>query len=511
MAYSGNQQRRRSIIDLTCEEAQAFLLKEEEYCDLALPRYFQFCNLLKDVARVLEGKRPSDFMCRKKARNLDRVNHVLLSNKDGRYAWRPLELVHPALYVSLVNEITKPDHWTLICSRFREFAENDRIICLSLPVESMTKEKDKAELINKWWHDVEQKSIEISLEYDFMIQTDINDCYPTIYTHTIAWALHSKQVAKANRYERTEIELIGDIIDSYIQDMRFGQTNGIPQGSVLMDFIAEMVLGYADTELAARISNEIEPELDYRILRYRDDYRIFVTQQQHGEQILKCLAEVLIELGLKLNPKKTDISSEVIQSSIKDDKLDWMFRKQTNRNLQKRLLIIHDHSMKHPHAGSLNDALDKYRKRLRRKNPKDDQTLSLISIVVDIAYRNPRTYPLSSAILSELIDLFKTEEEKRDIVEKIREKFRKLPNTGYVDIWLQRISHKFAPDIEFKEPLCRLVSKKATQIWDNSWISSRDLKEAIDARKIVHWKTLEDMPPIVTDEEVELFSSSYVP
>jgi hypothetical protein len=29
--------------------------------------------------------------------------------------------------------------------------------------------------------------------------------------------------------------------------MRHGQTNGIPQGSVLMDFIAEMVLGYADT------------------------------------------------------------------------------------------------------------------------------------------------------------------------------------------------------------------------------------------------------------------------
>jgi hypothetical protein len=28
--------------------------------------------------------------------------------------------------------------------------------------------------------------------------------------------------------------------------MNNGQTNGIPQGSVLMDFIAEMVLGYID-------------------------------------------------------------------------------------------------------------------------------------------------------------------------------------------------------------------------------------------------------------------------
>ena len=175
------------------------------------------------------------------------------------------------------------------------------------------------------------------------------------------------------------------------------------------------------------------------------------------------------------------------------------------------MLIIHDHSMEHPHAGSLNDALDKYRKRLRHRTPEDDHTLSLISIVVDIAYRNPRTYPITFAILSELIDLLENEEEKREIIEKVRKKFRKLPKTGLMEIWLQRISHKFAPDIEFEEPLCRLVGKKTTQIWDNSWISSRDLKEAIDARNIVDWKTLKDMPPIVTDEEVELFHSNYDP
>ena len=301
MSKSGDQQRRRSIIELSCEEARAYLLKGEEYCDLVLPRYFQFSNLLKDVAKVLEGKKPSDFMCRKKARNLDRVNHVIFNNKDGRYAWRRFELIHPALYVLLVNEITMPDHWDLICSRFEKFADNAKIECLSLPVESMTSEKDKAELVYKWWHDVEQKSIELSLDYDFMIQTDINDCYPTIYTHSIAWALHTKEYAKAHP---RDMSLIGNFIDCYIQDMRYGQTNGIPQGSVLMDFIAEMVLGYADTKLTSKINNRINPEPDYRILRYRDDYRIFVTDRQHGEQILKCLTEVLIELGLKTESHK---------------------------------------------------------------------------------------------------------------------------------------------------------------------------------------------------------------
>ena len=37
--------------------------------------------------------------------------------------------------------------------------------------------------------------------------------------------------------------------------MSYGQTNGIPQGTILMDFIAEMVLGYADYLLTERLKD----------------------------------------------------------------------------------------------------------------------------------------------------------------------------------------------------------------------------------------------------------------
>ena len=363
MANRKEKQRRRSIIDLSDDEARAFFLKGESYCNFNLPSYFQFNELLKGVAEVLEGKQLSNFTdgSQRTVRTFDGVNHVILANKDGRYAWRPLELVHPALYVSLVNEITEPAYWELIRGRFIEFGENAKIRCLSLPVESMTDEKDNAELVFKWWQEVEQRSIELSLDYDFMIQTDIIDCYPAIYTHSIAWALHSKQYAKDHRSDKN---LIGNIIDDHIQDMRQGQTNGIPQGSALMDLIGEIVLGYADTELTAKINKEQIEE--YQILRYRDDYRIFVTTRQNGERILKCLTEVMIDLGLKLNPTKTDVSGEVVRSSIKGDKLSWLFGRQSDRNLQKQLLMIHDHSIEHPNSGSLAVNLDRYRKRLLR-------------------------------------------------------------------------------------------------------------------------------------------------
>ncbi len=150
----------------------------------------------------------------------------------------------------------------MICDRFSEFGTNPKIKCLSLLVESVTEESDKADQVSRWWQDYEQKSIEMSLDYDFIIQTDIVDCYPAIYAHSIAWALHTKTFAKTHRNDKM---LIGNVIDSHLKDMRQGQTNGIPQRSVLMDFIGEMVLGYSDTELTTRIENEgIEMTMDPR-------------------------------------------------------------------------------------------------------------------------------------------------------------------------------------------------------------------------------------------------------
>lgn len=119
-----------------------------------------------------------------------------------------------------------------------------------------------------WWNDVEQKSIELSLKYNWIGITDITDCYGSIYTHSIAWALHGISTAKTNRKET----LIGNAIDKKIRNMTYGQTNGIPQGSLLMDFIAEIVLGYGDLLLTEILEEEkIE---DYTILRYRDDYML---------------------------------------------------------------------------------------------------------------------------------------------------------------------------------------------------------------------------------------------
>ncbi len=134
--------RERSVLEMTPKQARAFFLKPESYCSVDLPAYFQFGKLLTAVSKVLKSKPLSDMA--KKPRQHEGVNYSLLSNKDGRHAWRPFQLIHPALYVSLVDQMTAPENWKFIRNRFKKCEALKQFVCLSIPVHSLSKRKDKA-------------------------------------------------------------------------------------------------------------------------------------------------------------------------------------------------------------------------------------------------------------------------------------------------------------------------------------------------------------------------------
>ena len=64
----------------------------------------------------------------------------------------------------------------------------------------------------------------------------------------------------------------------------------------MMDFIAEIVLGYVDEMIGV----ELGSPADVRILRYRDDYRIFSNTQERGEEVLKTVSDKLRVVGMRL-------------------------------------------------------------------------------------------------------------------------------------------------------------------------------------------------------------------
>lgn len=491
-----------SVLEMTNIEVRTFLLQPNNYCSFDIPTYIDLDSVLEAADAAIASTQPHRSGSPKPG-ELDDVNHRLMTNKDGSFAWRPFQLVHPALYVELVNIMTESANWDLIKNRFGDFQSDENIICCSLPgLEEKDKTQKESSILN-WWQNVEQASIQLSLEYKHLTTTDITDCYGALYTHTIAWALHGKESAKSKRQDKT---LVGNNIDNVLQDMQNRQTNGIPQGNVISDFLAEMVLGYADTLLSEALTQK--GITDYKILRYRDDYRIFTQTAEAGRAILLQLTNILAELNFKLNSSKTSITEDVVTGSIKPDKLYWNSTIKFDKSLLKTLLIIRNLASLHPNSGSLSVALGSFRKRIEKITKRPGNNGVLIPVVIDIMYRNPRTYPTAASILSKLLS-FEDEESSLKYINQIIKKFEDIPNIGFLDIWLQRISIKYDRALAYDEQIAQLVAGGSVKLWNSDWLVP-SVKSAIDAVELVNEEEVEKIDKIIPLAETESFLFSYL-
>lgn len=150
---------------MTNNEVRSFFLKSNSYCNIDLPIYFNFQPLIDNISLKIGGKNISDFYQNKRSNppnKFEDVNYKFLNNKDGKYSWRPFEIIHPVIYISLVQEICKIENWKIIGERFKEFQSNKNIICSSISGESKSKKYDKKATILNWCNEFEQKSIVLS-------------------------------------------------------------------------------------------------------------------------------------------------------------------------------------------------------------------------------------------------------------------------------------------------------------------------------------------------------------
>lgn len=493
----------KRLLDLTAKEAKAHFLKGSSYFNGDFPDYISFEPILKGVSDVLAD---GHFSAHKASGPdlLSDVNYSFVANKDGRFAWRPYELMHPAVYVSLVNLICSDDGWKLITERMAAF-EKGVVTCCSAPVLSTDHQKDQAAQVRNWWQAVEQRSIELSLEFSHVLHTDVTDCYGSLYTHSISWALHGLDVAKK---AKGKDGLLGDKIDACIRAGRYGQTNGISQGSVLMDFIAELVLGYVD-EL---ITSELGAAKDFRILRYRDDYRIFTNSDVRAEEILKVISDQLRSVGMRLGVAKTFINTNVVEGSIKPDKLagiDLQDLGESNaQTIQKQLLRLHSFGRRYPNSGALRRLLGELHSKVIDKKVTPDDLTVQVAIAADIAVVSPLAFPAIAGILSHMISLAQ-KGDKVVLWEKVYQKMSQVPHNGYLEVWLQRVTKPKAVGIEYKsaESLCRIVNGEKVELWNTSWIGNKNLVGALDVTKIVV-KDATEAPEVMKPEEVELFNAN---
>ncbi|MCO5333923.1 MAG: hypothetical protein M9893_07910, partial [Pyrinomonadaceae bacterium] len=132
----------------------------------------------------------------------------------------------------------------------------------------------------------------------------------------------------------------------------------------------------------------------------------------------------------------------------------------------------------------------------------------LVSILVDIMYKSPQTYPIASAILSKLLSLIPETDKKNEILDVVSQRFEKIPNTGHLKIWLQRLTIKLDRQKQYSERLCEKVNNQELPIWNSDWLED-GLKTLIENTAIIDEKEIAEIDTVIAKEEVELFKTEY--
>ena len=131
----------------------------------------------------------------------------------------------------------------------------------------------------------------------YVLRTDIAQFYPSIYTHSVPWVLHTTSVAKASI---GNMALVGNVLDKELQACQHGQTKGVAIGPDTSLGIAELLLAPLDLRVSAEC-NVVGG------CRFIDDIELTFVNLADADKALTKIEHLLSELELQLNAQKTSI------------------------------------------------------------------------------------------------------------------------------------------------------------------------------------------------------------
>ncbi len=153
---------------------------------------------------------------------------------------------------------------------------------------------------------------ELEKRYRYMAHLDITKCFPSIYSHTISWAVRGKESAKdyAHRRNRRAPASFDSSFDNLIQACCHRETSGIPIGPEFSRIFAEIILQKVDIETMRRAEADgCTHEANITYYRYIDDYFIFYDDESILTKWKQHLTEELEKYHLYLGSTK-DLATE---------------------------------------------------------------------------------------------------------------------------------------------------------------------------------------------------------
>lgn len=156
------------------------------------------------------------------------------------------------------------------------------------------------------YHYFRQETIKRSIGKNVILKLDINNFYPSVYTHAIEWAFTGKDYAKEIWASKGKLKHegyeIGEKIDELIRKSQSDETHGIPIGPDVSFLVGEFILCKIDEEIHATYPN-------IKGCRYYDDYTFFVSDEKEAKSVLNDVQIIMYRYGIDINERKVEIKT----------------------------------------------------------------------------------------------------------------------------------------------------------------------------------------------------------
>lgn len=213
---------------------------------------------------------------------------------------RTFGVCDPQIHSDIAYTIAR--NWKTVTSSL--FGGGNKVCSYSFPIPLDARNigeiggKRSGRLIYEFIEMAENDIASIAYRYKYLITTDIKNFYPSIYTHSIPWAIHGKNLIRQPG-KRQDFGYFGNRLDKLFQNANDGCTNGVPIGPAVSDLVAEIVLSAVDRQLSKKLGDNVF------VVRFKDDYRILAKDEKDGRSVIKALQAAAKEYRLELNDEKT--------------------------------------------------------------------------------------------------------------------------------------------------------------------------------------------------------------
>ena len=218
--------------------------------------------------------------------SFDSIRHVNIP--------RQLGIPNPMAYQQLCKCLS--DNWDKLCDHFEHYTSYQTHKVSRIHIRKLANKPSLFEMNYNNWKIDGSPEPDLLMGKRYLVTADIATFFPSIYTHSLTWALIGKAAAKVDRDKRKW----QNIIDHYTQNTKHGETHGLIIGPHASNLLSEIILTVIDYKLHEKGW--------HNYVRHVDDYTCYVDTYENGQKFIIDLLEELNIFDLKLNDRKTSIN-----------------------------------------------------------------------------------------------------------------------------------------------------------------------------------------------------------